>query len=214
MLDNAQLSGGAADPNSVDGRYFRRRFRLPYDLFDALNRVMLNDNWFPGEYEPDGRGKCDGIGIRGASIQVKHLSVLRVLGRGVCFDELYDGSGLSESVLSRFFHRFNSIFTSRLFHKVVVPPKNTEELDRIAKIYTMLGLVGAVGSTDCTHVPLGKCPASWRNVCVGKEGFPTLSYSMTCDHSRKIMACSGGFPGSVSFLIIYFYACYSFTRAV
>jgi hypothetical protein len=214
MLNNAQNPGGAADPTSIDGRYFRRRFRLPYDLFNALNQVMLADNWFPGEYEHDGQGNCDRMGIRGASIQVKHLSVLRVLGRGVCFDEMYDGSGLSESTLSRFFHRFTSIFASRMFHKVVVPPKTPEELGRIVNVYTMLGLVGAVGSTDCTHVPLGKCPASWRNVCVGKEGFPTLSYSMTCDHTRKIMACSGGFPGSVSFLIINICVFCSFTCSI
>ena len=145
MLNVANLPGGAADSASIDGKYFRRRFRLPFALFDALNRVMIDDNWFPGEYERDGQGKCDRMGIRGASLQVKHLSVLRVLGRGVCFDELYDGSGLSESSQSRFFHRFNSIFASRLFHKVVVPPKNVEDLGRIAKIYEMLGLVGAVG---------------------------------------------------------------------
>ncbi len=66
----------------------------------------------------------------------------------------------------------------------------------MAKIYDMLGMPGAVGSTDCTHIPLGKCPVSWRNSCIGKEGFPTLVYSMTCDHTRKILHCTGGFPGS------------------
>jgi hypothetical protein len=60
----------------------------------------------------------------------------------------------------------------------------------------MLGMPGAVGSTDCTHIPLGKCPVSWKNSCTGKEGFPTLAYSMTCDHTRKIMHCTGGFPGA------------------
>jgi hypothetical protein len=78
----------------------------------------------------------------------------------------------------------------------VTPPSTTEDVQRIANIYAMLGIPGAVGSTDCTHIPLGKCPVSWRNSCIGKEGFPTLAYSMTCDHTRKIMACSGGFPGT------------------
>lgn len=86
--------------------------------------------------------------------------------------------------------------SSRLFHVTVAPPSTTEEVQKIANIYAMLGIPGAVGSTDCTHIPLGKCPVSWRNSCIGKEGFPTLSYSMTCDHTRRIMACSGGFPGS------------------
>lgn len=84
----------------------------------------------------------------------------------------------------------------RLFHVTVTPPSTAEEVQKIANIYAMLGIPGAVGSTDCTHIPLGKCPVSWKNSCIGKEGFPTLSYSMTCDHTRKIMACTGGFPGS------------------
>jgi hypothetical protein len=92
--------------------------------------------------------------------------------------------------------RVITIFTRRLFHIVVAPPKTSEELQKVAKIYDILGIAGAVGSTDCTHIPLGKCPVSWKNSCIGKEGFPTLAYSMTCDHTRKIMHCTGGFPGS------------------
>ena len=84
----------------------------------------------------------------------------------------------------------------RMFHKVITAPSTEAELEKVAKIYEVLGMPGAVGSTDCTHIPLGKCPVSWKNQCTGKEGFPTLSYSMTCDHTRRIMACSGGFPGS------------------
>ena len=113
MLDRAEESSGVSDPDSIDGRYFRRRFRIPYKLFKALIEVMLADDWFPGDFEADGKGKFTALGIQGASLHVKVLSVLRVLGRGVCFDELYDGSGLSESVTSTFFHRFVGIFVSR-----------------------------------------------------------------------------------------------------
>ena len=113
MLDKAEAVDGASAPDSIDGRYFRRRFRIPYEMFKALIKTMLDDNWFPGDFEADGKGRCCSVGIRGASLQVKVLSVLRVLGRGICFDELYDGSGLSESVLSTFYHRFLSIFCQR-----------------------------------------------------------------------------------------------------
>lgn len=113
MLDKAEDGLGVADPNSIDGRYFRRRFRIPYSLFKSLIQVMLEDDWFPGEFEHDGSGKCCRLGIQGASLHVKVLSVLRVLGRGVCFDELYDGSGLSESVTSTFYHRFVAMLVAR-----------------------------------------------------------------------------------------------------
>jgi hypothetical protein len=113
MLDKAEQINGASDPDSIDGRYFRRRFRVPYSMFKALIQVMLDDNWFPGDFEADGGGKCSVLGIKGASLHVKVLSVLRALGRGVCFDELYDGSGLSEAVTSTFFHRFVAVFVQR-----------------------------------------------------------------------------------------------------
>jgi hypothetical protein len=113
MLDRAEESNGVSVPDSIDGRYFRRRFRIPYKMFQALIQVMLADDWFPGDFEADGSGKCCKLGRKGASLQVKVLSVLRVLGRGVCFDELYDGSGLSESVTSTFFHQFVAMFSER-----------------------------------------------------------------------------------------------------
>jgi hypothetical protein len=137
-----------ADENSPDGRYFRRRFRLPYALFEGLVQVMLADNWFPAEYESNGRGKVDRCGVRGCSLQVKFLSVLRVLGRGVCFDELFDGSGCSESMMSRFFHKFLKTFNDRLFHCVIKPPTTTEEVTKLATIYELLGIVGAIGCLE------------------------------------------------------------------
>jgi hypothetical protein len=116
MLSRAgQGINSVSDEHSADGKYFRRRFRVPYALFEALIQVMLDDNWFPAEYEDNGRGKLDSCGVRGCSLQVKVLSVLRVLGRGVCFDELYDGSGCSESMMSRFFHTFCKLSTIDCF---------------------------------------------------------------------------------------------------
>ena len=99
-----------ADENSPDGRYFRRRFRLPYALFEGLVQVMLADNWFPAEYESNGRGKVDRRGVRGCSLQVKFLSLLRVLGRVVCFDELFVGLECIEVMMSRIFPKFLKTF--------------------------------------------------------------------------------------------------------
>ena len=103
------------------------------------------------------------------------------------------------SALALLFALFVTLITClchRLFLKVVTPPKTEAELAALTRIYDQLGMIGAFGSTDCTHIPLGKCPVSWKNSCIGKEGFPTLAYSVTCDHTRRIMACTGGFPGS------------------
>jgi hypothetical protein len=116
--------------------------------------------------------------------------------RGTVFDECFDGSGCSESSIASFFHTFLSRFVARLFDCVVCPPADRQELQVQMKIYERLGLPGACGSTDCTHIPLGKCPRNWQVLCTGKSGKPTLSYSVTCSHSRKIYHCSPGFEGS------------------
>ena len=114
MLDNAKLGfNGVADPDSRDGKYFRRRFRVPYILFTAIVDVAIGDRWFPGEFEVDGRGVANATGERGASLHVKILSVLRVLGRGDCFDDCFDGSNCSESSLSVWFHKFMRVFVER-----------------------------------------------------------------------------------------------------
>ena len=95
MLD-LHIKGGNTidDEKSNDGRYFRRRFRVPYSLFQTIIAQMLHDNWFPG-FGPQGQGRMHAIQLesnRGASLQVMVLSCLRILGRGVAFDECFDGS--------------------------------------------------------------------------------------------------------------------------
>jgi hypothetical protein len=196
--DNRKGLNHIQDEDHRDGMYFRRRFRIPFDLYVELLRCMIAEAWFVG-YGSEGEGILDATKAehkRGASLWVKVLSVLRVLGRGVVFDECFDGSGCSESSIQDFFHLFLSVFVSRLLHCVVCPPKDQDELSIHMRIYERLGLNGAFGSTDCTHVPLGKCPRSWANMCTGKLGKPTLAYSMTCSHARKIFHCSSGFAGS------------------
>jgi hypothetical protein len=185
-------------PDTRDGRYFRRRFRIPFSLFMALINIMVRECWFLG-FDSEGRGLLDATKkevMRGASLHVKVLSCLRILGRGVVFDECFDGSGCSEATIQAFFHLFTQRFVSRLFRCVVCPPADATELQVHLDIYARLGLNGAFGSTDCTHIPLGKCPKSWTNLCTGKSGRPTLVYSMTCSHHRKIFHCTCGFAGS------------------
>jgi len=199
MLESNKKGGNSIhDESHRDGRYFRRRFRLPFALYIELLQAMIDEAWFPG-FGPHGEGMLDATKTeqgRGASLWVKVLSVLRVLGRGVVFDECFDGSGCSESMLQAFFHHFLQVFASRMLHCAVCPPRNSQELRTQMLIYERLGLNGAFGSTDVTHIPLGKCPRSYANMCTGKSGKPTLAYSMTCSHARRIYHCTSGFPGS------------------
>ena len=199
MLDlNETGSNTIDDEKSADGRYFRRRFRMPFSLFKCLIAEMLHDKWFSG-FGPNGEGRMSAIQLesnRGASLQVMVLSCLRVLGRGTGFDECFDGSGCKEECIRVFFHKFCPMFVAKLMPSVVRPPLSKEEVREQVDIYQRLGMGGAVGSTDCTHFALGKCSEKISVLCTGKEGIPTMAYSMTSSHSRKILHCSAGFYGS------------------
>ncbi len=196
MLDaNALKLNTIDDESSLDGKYFRRRFRMPFSLFQSLIGGMLRERWFP-KFGPQGEGPLDAAKNRGASLQVKVLSVLRVLGRGLVFDECQDGSGCGEEAVRVFFHAFVAIFSKRLFQVAVKAPSTIEEVTTTTGIYQKLGMGAALGSTDCTHIYLGNCPNKFRIPCTGRSGKPSMSYSVTCDHARKIFYCSCGFMGS------------------
>ncbi len=112
MLDGARTGQNhIADARSRDGMYFRRRFRMPFCL-TGLVQVMLDENWFP-KFGKNGSGPVDASGRPGASLHVKVLSALRVIGRGVCIDECFDGSGCGEESIRIFVHDFTAIFADR-----------------------------------------------------------------------------------------------------
>jgi hypothetical protein len=84
MLNNHAAGLCSIDDEATrDGMYFRRRFRIPFVMFQALIKTMIDECWFPG-FGPVGEGLLDATRterMRGASLHVKVLSVLRILGR-------------------------------------------------------------------------------------------------------------------------------------
>jgi hypothetical protein len=88
MLDaNAAGKNTIHDERSRDGKYFRRRFRMPYTLFKALIKTMLDEQvgsrsspsrrlilctkqWYP-KYGTSGQGPLDCTGNPGSSLHVR-----------------------------------------------------------------------------------------------------------------------------------------------
>ena len=75
-------------------------------------------------------------------------------------------------------------------------PREGEDLDIVTTCYAHLGFPGAVGSTDCVRVFWDRCPYNQRHLYIGKEGRPTLSYSVVVDHDRRIRSVTVGHPGA------------------
>mmetsp|Transcript_3458 Transcript_3458/g.7882 ORF Transcript_3458/g.7882 Transcript_3458/m.7882 type:complete len:412 (+) Transcript_3458:205-1440(+) len=128
-------------------------------------------------------------------IELKVLCVLRVLGRGCMFDDIAELSGMSVSSAHRAFTTFIHTFPRALYSSYVYAPEG-EHLRHVMAAYDKLGFTGCVGSTDCVHVKMDCCPVSLYWKCTGKEGFPTLAYSVTVDHGKRILASTASYYGS------------------
>jgi hypothetical protein len=61
--------------------------------------------------------------------------------------------------------------------------------------YRLLGLPGAIGSMDVTHVKWERCPEHLHWSCIGKEKYPTLAFQCVVDHNRRIHHVSVPFWG-------------------
>ena len=170
------------------GRLFRKRFRVPFPMFEKILNIVREKAWF--SERPDASGRI------GAPLELKILGVLRVLGRGYCFDGIEELCFISAEVNRKFFHKFCTLFALHLWDEYCSPPKTEEEISKTVGIYTRLGLPGCIGSTDCVHIRWERCPAGDRFHHKGKEGYATLSYELTCDHTGKIVAVTKGHPGA------------------
>ena len=89
------------DLTSRDGKTFRTRFTVPYQLF--LQLLTLAKEWFP-------QNLTDAFGKEVTPISLKLLGTLRILGKGCSWDLLYELSGVSAEVHRRWTLAFLSKF--------------------------------------------------------------------------------------------------------
>ena len=67
-----------------------------------------------------------------------------------------------------------------------------DDLAAVTSLYTRMGFPGCVGSTDCVHFYWDRCPHNVRHLHLGKEGKPTVAYSLVADHTRRIRSLTIG----------------------
>ena len=107
---------------------------------------------------------------------------------------------MAESTVRENFHLFTENFVESFYGKFVYRPSG-EKLEKVMSVYAKMGMPGCVGSTDCVHVKWDRCPVRLQIVCTGKEGFPTLAYSVCVDHHRRILSCTPSFYGVCFFIV-------------
>lgn len=118
-------------------------------------------------------------------LEFKIMVALRILGRDSVADDIEELSGVGESTTNSIFKTFVKEFSTAFMDDYVHFPTG-EDLLQCMELYRVLGVPGALGSVDCTHVRLRRCPVGVRWLCSGKEKFPTLSFLVVVDHNRRV----------------------------
>ena len=126
------------------GKLFRRRFRVPYPIYLQIVDITRASGLLTES--PDVAGNP------AAPLELKILSILRVLGRGYCFDGVEELTCISAEVLRLFFKKFCEYFARENFARYCNPPSPPEEIENCLEIYGRLGLPRCIGSTDCVHI--------------------------------------------------------------
>jgi hypothetical protein len=169
------------NPKSKLAKMFQLRFRVPFILFDRqILKMCKDDNIFDMTYEESKNG---------VPIEFKILLSLRILGRGNYYDDINELSSVPSSSIPYYFHTFVKKFAILYYDQFIRMPGEASLKERMAH-YAALGLGGAMGSLDCTRLWWNHCPKWLRNLCIGKEGFPTLAFLLCCDHNRNIFHVS------------------------
>ena len=185
------LNPHIGNPFSAAAKKFRRRFRVPYPVFiEVIVPRCIEKNIFQTK---EGQEKKIRI-----PIEFKILIALRILGRGNCCDDLEELADTFQSTAHSVFKMFVLNFAKEFFADYVKVPTG-DRLKKTMAVYEQLGLPGAVGSMDCTHLHWNKCPTWLHSLCKGKEGYPSLAFNCVVDHFRLIHHVSEVFVGTSKF---------------
>ena len=189
-LSQEALDNGIRDDDSRLGKKFRRRFRVPFQVFVEICQDVEHLN---GE-----RAKVDNAGRETVPLELLVLACLRVLGSGCTFDAVEELTAVSEVTLRKFFHNEFCVWGVKASDTHVRMPETEDELRHVMRTYESRGFPGCVGSVDCVHLVWDKCPAGALSSCKGKGSFPSLAFQVVCDHDRRIQSVSHFFWGAVN----------------
>ena len=84
------------------------------------------------------------------------------------------------------------------YAQVARAPRTFDELAAVVDAYRAAGFDGCAGSVDGTHVAWLGFRAGDRAEFTGKEGYPTLVFGVTVDHTYKIMHITRAHPGATN----------------
>ncbi|CAM9570967.1 unnamed protein product [Discosporangium mesarthrocarpum] len=113
------------DPSIHEASKFRRRFRLPFPFYKKLVEECKRERWFG---RLDSR---DTVGRSSIPVELKLLTVLQILGRGKCFNDIE-----MEGTVQACCHMFCKNFAQGMYKTWISAPE--EDLKEVAATYARL----------------------------------------------------------------------------
>jgi hypothetical protein len=127
-------------PESYFARQFQRRFRLPYPLFLQLVEDAKEFNIFDLSNPYSTRLKIP--------IELKCMIALRMLGRDLCCDDIFELSFVPISTCNKIYRQFIKGMAEKVYSEYVYIPKG-EEMDEILHMYQKYVLFNLFISLHC-----------------------------------------------------------------
>lgn len=182
------------DEYSHTGKQFRKDFRVPRCVFDELLSECQQSPALANKPEGPGHGH----GQHRVPTSMKLLACLYVLGKGCDFRTARLIAHVHETTLERFYHKWTSFCADGpIYTSWVHMWEDTAALQADMDVYSKLGLPGACGSMDASHLPWARCPR--KQTALHKrplDGYPTLAVNMIVSNRRRIMHTTGVHPGT------------------
>ena len=180
------------DDGSREGMIFRRRFRVPYSLFEFIVEDVKRVHNIPDL-------RISAAGVPGVDVRLLVLGSLRVNASGCTFDLIEELTNVAEETIRTFYHDKFSTWGDLVSGEYIKMPGDEASYRRVERMYSERGLPGCAASVDCVHILWDRCPASLRSLCAnGKEKGPTLVFEVAGNHRRRIMHVSQFFWGTVN----------------
>ena len=176
---------------SPQGNKFRRRFRIPYVIFEYIRDDII-ELYYADRKTTDSRGR------EVVDIQLLVLGALRYIATGCTFDALDELTCVSAETHRVFVRDVFSSWGRHAAKEHIKLPDSDEEIRHVVGMYERSGHPGCIGSVDCVHVVWDKCNAGMRSLCCGKEKVPTLVFEVVCSHTKRILHVSKWFAGTIS----------------
>lgn len=191
LLPAAQENSPFQHQESVIYKKFRKRFRVPYELFQEIVTDIRRVNDIKDE-------RHDATGQESVDLSLMVLGSIRVLASGCTFDAIEELTNVSQETHRVFFHKQFCRWAESVAPEHIQMPHDEVSLRHVSGPYEIVGLPGCIGSVDCVHLVWDKCPASIRSLCKGKNDVPTLAFEVVASHTRRILSVSQYFWGTVN----------------